>query len=71
MSLKPAFPAPPGITPVILADPRDNPDSIASQVINISLPLCSPATLVVLLRLYARLYIVRAFGRDDCKYLHA
>lgn len=67
MSLKPVFPAPPGVTQNVYADPRDNPDSIADQVVNIGLPLCSVATFVVLLRLYARLYIVRSFGKDDCK----
>lgn len=69
MSLKPAFPAPPGVTQVVTADPRDNPDSIASEVIRISLPMCIAATVVVLLRLYARLSIVRSFGKDDCQYI--
>lgn len=69
MSLKPAFPAPPGVTQVVTADPRHNPDSIASEVIRISLPMCIAATVVVLLRLYARLCIVRSFGKDDCQYI--
>ena len=69
MSLKPAFPAPPGVTQVVTTDPRDNPDSIASEVIKISLPMCFAATVIVLLRLYARLNIVRSFGKDDCQYI--
>ncbi|KAF2802468.1 uncharacterized protein BDZ99DRAFT_337144, partial [Mytilinidion resinicola] len=43
----------------------DHPDSIAYQVIALSLPFTCTATVVVLLRMYTRILIVRSPGLDD------
>ena len=62
ISKKPAFPPPPGRIPNF-----ETPESIAGQVTEFSLPFSCVATIFVLLRLYGRLFIVRAPGLDDGK----
>src|SRR5436853_498013 len=47
----------------------EHPDSIAYQVIAISLSFTCTATFIVLLRLYTRFVVVRSPGLDDCGFL--
>lgn len=63
LSHTPAFPPPPGRVANF-----ENPESIAHQVTEISIPCSCVATFFVLLRLYGRLFIVRSPGLDDGKY---
>lgn len=56
----PATTPPPGVTANF-----EHPDSIAYQVIAISLPFTCIATFIVLLRLYTRFVVVRSPGLDD------
>lgn len=63
LSHTPAFDPPPGRVANF-----ENPESIANQVTDISIPCTCIATVFVLLRLYGRLFIVRSPGLDDGKY---
>ena len=60
----PATTPPPGVTANF-----EHPDSIAYQVVAISLPFTCTATFIVLLRLYTRFVVVRSPGLDDCGFL--
>lgn len=60
MSQTPAYPAPPGVTPNFI-----NPPSIAWKVSAISIPFTIAATVFVMLRYYARVFINKAVGIDD------
>ncbi|KAL1966249.1 hypothetical protein VTN77DRAFT_4602 [Rasamsonia byssochlamydoides] len=60
LSKTPASPPPPGVVPNF-----ENPESIASQVYEISLPFTIFATIIVALRLYGRIHIVKSPGLDD------
>ncbi|KAI9930819.1 hypothetical protein MW887_011577 [Aspergillus wentii] len=60
MSKTPAAPPPPGVTPNF-----DNPDGSEYEIYSISIALCSTATVVLLLRLYTRVAILRGLSSDD------
>ncbi|KAF2494858.1 hypothetical protein BU16DRAFT_49782 [Lophium mytilinum] len=60
ISHTPATTPPQGVTAEF-----EHPDSIAYQVIALSLPFTCTATVVVLLRMYTRIMIVRSPGLDD------
>jgi hypothetical protein len=56
------LPPPPGVTPDF-----DNPISIAYRLV-ITIAIClSTSTIVVLLRLYTKSFIVHTISADDCK----
>ncbi|KAB8226401.1 hypothetical protein BDV33DRAFT_226894 [Aspergillus novoparasiticus] len=60
LSKIPVAPPPPGVTPNF-----DNPEGSKFKIYSVSLAMCSSATLVLLLRLYTRFYLLRTYGLDD------
>ncbi|OGM47964.1 integral membrane protein (Pth11) [Aspergillus bombycis] len=60
LSKIPVAPPPPGVTPNF-----DNPEGSKFKIYSVSIAMCSSATLVLLLRLYTRFYILRTYGLDD------
>ena len=62
LSIKGAFPPPPGIVPNFT-----NPDYISGGIIPISAVFLTPSTLFLALRIYTRVHILRIFLADDCK----
>lgn len=64
LSKIPVAPPPPGVTPNF-----DNPEGSKFKIYSVSLAMCSSATLVLLLRLYTRFYLLRTYGLDDCMYM--
>ncbi|KAF9894149.1 hypothetical protein FE257_009122 [Aspergillus nanangensis] len=59
-SKMPAAPPPPGVTPNFIDPPGEE-----YEIYSISIALCSTATVVLLGRLYTRVFILRALGLDD------
>ncbi|KAE8377969.1 hypothetical protein BDV26DRAFT_304708 [Aspergillus bertholletiae] len=60
LSTIPVAPPPPGVTPNF-----DNPDGSKYEITSVSIAMCSSATIVLLLRLYTRLYLLKTYGLDD------
>ncbi|KAF5863379.1 hypothetical protein ETB97_010260 [Aspergillus alliaceus] len=60
LSKIPAAPPPPGVTPNF-----DNPEGSEFKIYSVSIAMCSSATLILLLRLYTRLVLLRTSGLDD------
>ena len=58
----PAYPAPPGVTANFV-----NPDFIGTRLIIVCAVFSFLTVVCVVLRLYVRLRITKAFGIDDCK----
>lgn len=57
-----AIKPPPGITPNF-----ENPETKAPQLISVVVGFLTVTSFFVLLRVYTRIYISKAFGIDDCK----
>ena len=59
----PAIPPPPGVVSNF-----ENPETLASSIIGVNVTFLSLMLIVVFIRIYARSFIVRSLGWDDCTF---